>query len=329
MESSDIELCWATMPLSEEELSKIPSGHDFRPYLLLKEGDGFYWAFPSTSKAFSNKNRYVNGTLRVNGFSNIKSLVMLDKIYKLPFDNLAYHSVKIVKREENQLIKRLKANIKFCNYPDEVIEFINSRSSYLEQDDMIEHESELYVIIGKVTNRDIFYSLRVYNHEVRGTIFKEVDTNKYYVDCSRVYCILPNETTKYVSVMRGLSSGKFEKDKDDLKKTIQQLQSMKKVSSRLTESDFKVFGRLPIGTVISYTQDDGNYKMIILKRDCKDTTVMFGLENQIYRDFQVGVFPNSYNFSFTIISTLNDDRVNSLRESKLNNKPYSYKKYQD
>lgn len=319
MEHSDIKLCWALMPLSEEELSKVPEGHRIRPYLLLKEVDGFYWAFPATSKAFSNKSRYVNSTLRINGFSDMKSLVLLDNIYKLPFENIVGSFMHISKSEENALFKRLKANMKYFNYPTELIDFINNKAYYLGRGDMIYHNGELYVIVGKVPEKEIYYSLRVYNHEVDGTILKVVDTNKYYVDGNQLHCIVSDDTTEYVSVMNGLSYGHFEKYKEDLRELMKDLQDMDKVSSSLGEDDFKLFGRLPIGTVISYTQDECNYKMIILDRDDKNTIVIFGLESQLYREFQVGYFPNEYNFSFNIISTLNEDRVKSLKDNKLGN----------
>lgn len=319
MEYSDIRLCWALMPLPEDELSKIPVGHTIRPYLLLKEDDGFYWAFPTTSKAFNNKSRYVNSTLRVNGFSYIKSLVMLDKVHKLPFDNMKSSMVCISKREENMLFKRLKANIKFSDYPDEVIDFINNRTSDLECNDLVSHNDELYLIVGKVPEKNIYYSLKVYNYEVDGTVLKIVDTNKYYVDCNNIHCIVPNDNTEYVSVMYGFSYGCFEKSNEDLKLMIEDLQQKEKVVSTLVEDDFKVFCRLPIGVVISYVQDDVNYRMIILDRDDTNTTVIFGLEDQKYKYFQVGTFPNDYNFMFSIVGTLDDNRVMMLKEKKLSN----------
>lgn len=317
MESSDIGLSWALMPLSEDELSKVPKGHTIRPYLLLKEENGYYWAFPSTSKAFSKKSRYTNSSLIVNGFGYEKSLVMLDKVYKLPFDNMRGGFARISEFEENQLVKRLRACSKFANYPEEVTEFINNMEYEFSWHDLITHNNELYVIVGKVPGKDIFYSLKVLNHEFDGALLKVVDTNKYFVDCSQIHCIVPDSNTEYVSVMYGLSSGRFDKDKEELEKLIISLKDKDRVSSNLTEDDFRFLGRLPFGTVISYSQDDLNYKMVVLDRDDTNTYVIFGLENQIYRDFKVGVFPNDYIFSFNVVSTLTEERVERLVSTKL------------
>lgn len=325
--SDNISMCWALMPLSSEELQSVPDGHTIRPYLLLKAEDDFYWAFPCTSNAFSKKSRYTNNTLLIRSFSYEKSLVLLDKVYKLPFDNLRGNPVSIYKEEENSLIKRLKASSKFMNYPNDVVDFITRANYSLDYEDMISHNDELYVVIGKVPNKGIYYSLKVYNHEVDGTIFREVDTNKYYVDCNDVHCIVPNETTEYVTEMYGLFYGRLEKTTKDLKELLSSIQREERVCSDLSEEDFTKLGKLPVGTVISYMQDDNEYKMVILDRDKKNTVGLFGLENQMYKDFELGVFPNDYNFPFSIISTLNDERVSQLiNRKKSNGKGYVHKK---
>ena len=82
--------------------------------------------------------------------------------------------------------------------------------------------------------------------------------------------------------------------------------------SDLSEEDFTKLGKLPVGTVISYMQDDNEYKMVILDRDKKNTVGIFGLENQMYKDFELGVFPNDYNFPFSIKSITSGQRVSSL-----------------
>ena len=88
---------------------------------------------------------------------------MLDKVYKLPFDNIRSGLARISEFEENQLVKRLRACSKFANYPEEVTEFIYNMEYEFSWYDLITHYYELYVIVGKVLGKDIFNSLKVLN----------------------------------------------------------------------------------------------------------------------------------------------------------------------
>lgn len=318
MENSKILMQWAVMSLSKEEMAKIPSNHQRRPYLLFLDMGSFYYAFPSTSKFYNRKSRYENEELLIRRVFDGNSLVNLNRVFILPKENL-FSMPRPISVEENELYKKLKQNSKFNNYPVEVMEKIEQSTPEFSWFDLIRHNGELYVIIGKAFNREIFYALKVYNCEISGTVLKIVDSNKYYVDVNEVYPILVNDTTEYVSIMHCFSFGYFEKDEQDLKQLLLSLQRMEKIKSNLTLLDYSYFGKLPTGTVISFMQDGITKKMIILKKEGDVVIVLEGLENQLYRDFSICTYPNTFNFLFTIENTLADYRVEELINSRLIN----------
>ena len=65
-------IVWAYMPLSLEEMSKIEVSHQVRPYLLCMEKEDYFYAFPCTSKVFTNKFRYQNGKVILNDVVDYK-----------------------------------------------------------------------------------------------------------------------------------------------------------------------------------------------------------------------------------------------------------------
>lgn len=308
---------WAKMPLSDEEMKLIPESHQRRPYLLFLDMGDFYYAFPATSKFYYRKSRYANEELLVRRLFGSNSLVLLGKIYKLPKDNLLSFPQKIDCEEVNELYKKLNANRKFHEYPSEVLAKIDTFETKISWGDLIRHSGELYVVIGKVENRETLYALKVYNFEIDGTVLKIVDGNKYYVDINSIHCINVNEDTEYISVMHGFSFGKFEKSKDELKDYMLALQDIERVQNGFTFEDFKHFARLPIGTVIVFKDGDILKKMIVLKKEANKVIVLEGLINQLYKDFEVAVYPNDFDFSFKVEGMITDERIFGLIDKKL------------
>ena len=317
MRNDNILMQWGKMPLSEEEMKLIPESHQRRPYLLFLDMGDFYYAFPTTSKFYYHKSRYANEELLVRRLFGSNSLVLLSRIYKLPKDNLLSFPKKIDCEEVNELYKKLNANRRSHEYPSEVLAKIDTFQTKISWGDLIRHGGELYVVVGKVENRETLYALKVYNFEIDGTVLKIVDGNKYYVDINSIHCINVNEDTEYISMMYGFSIGRYEKSKDELKDYMLALQDIERVQNGFTFEDFKHFDRLPIGTVISFKDDDILKKMIVLKKEANKVIVLEGLINQLYRDFEVAVYPNDFDFPFKVEGMITDERIFELIDKKL------------
>lgn len=321
---------WAKMPLEPEELKRVPLGHDVRPYLIVAEAEEFYYAFPCTSKVFTNKNRYENSKLiiRNQNTESGKSLVQLDKAYILPKSNIYYDEdfgYVLSPEEINELLKKLKANIKFSKYPQAVIDFITNLPTTLCVNDLISHNNQLYIIISKIEYQNGFYCLSVSNQPFNKAIMVEADTNKYYININEVHHIIPNETTEYVSEIPGFRSRKQEMFLDDIKPYLNNLQNnnsiprrFTRISSSLYEGQQLPFSMLQPGTVISYQEDGIDKKMVILTSDSNNQIVLEGLANQMYKDYSISYYPKDYQFPFKIENTISDERVEALIRKRLN-----------
>lgn len=319
---------WATMPLNEEELLKVPVGHQERPYLIILEKKEHYYAFPCTSNVFGNNSRYENSKLLLRGqrTQNGKSLALLERVYLLPKDNLIYEDeieYELTPKEINELLKKLKANIKFSNYPQEVIEFITKIPTTFTINDLILHNDRLYIIIGDTKDHNGYYCFSVSNAPFNKSIEVIADTNKYYVNVNEVHHIIPNETTEYKSIISGFALPEISKGENikvclsNLKKYLTLSPRFKKVSSEYKENQHIAFKDLQPGTVISYIEDDIKKKMVILKKDSNNQIVLDGLENQMYKDYTVCYFPVDFTFDFKIENTLCDERVETLINKRL------------
>ena len=124
MKKNHMYFSFAKMPLSEEELIQIPINCQYRPYVYFKIDNNCY-GFPCTSKVTDNKNRYNNGTEIFNMSSGEKhSLADLTKIYFIPIANFIGEEYLIPEEIANRIVKKMKANYKYCSYPKEVMRYI-------------------------------------------------------------------------------------------------------------------------------------------------------------------------------------------------------------
>lgn len=323
---------WAKMPLSEEELKKIPHGHEIRPYLIVAEEKDFYYALPCTSKVFKNKNRYTNSQLILRGQNTEtgKSLVQLNQICKLPKRNIITQrgTEHILSQDEiNELAKKIKCNSKFIEYPQSVIDNIESYNPTFCIDDLIVHNNQLYIIISKIKYQTGFYCLAVSTQPFNKAIMVEADTNRYYVNINEVHHIIPNPTTEYKSIIHGFRANK-ELFLDDIKPYLKSLQWRTQISpmyhytsTQFYENQQIPFGMLQPGTVISYQEDSIDKKIIILKTDSNNQVVLEGLANQMYKDYSISYYPKDYQFPFKVENTLSEERVETLIRKKLNIEP--------
>lgn len=319
---------WATMPLTTGSLRKVPYGHQERPYLLLKEEKDYYYALYTTSNVFGNNSRYENSKLiiRNQNTESGKALVQLDKVYILPKKNLLfddYYEYSLTDDEINQLVKKLKANEPFCDYPNEVIELVNNYPTQISINDLIELNGKLYVIISKNKKQDSFFALQVYNRPFDNAILVKSDSNKYYVNINQVHILDIQSELVYKSRLYGFQSGS-ELELEDIPSYLERIKKSIKISpmyttitSQFKEDDKIPFGMLQSGSVITYIENGIKKKMVILANESTNQIVIEGLENQMYKDFTISYYPYDFNFDFEIQNTLSDERVEELIRKKL------------
>ncbi len=312
MKENRYELVWAKMPLSQEELDNIPDGHRIRPYLLVLEDNEYYYAFPTTSKVFTKKIRYVNDSMVIRT-NRGKSLVMLGEIKRLPKENILSHLAYMDSSYNNEFYKKMKANIKYCDYPSEVVSLISDKNISYGRNDLIKINGEYYLIVA--LNDNLFSCLRVYGCEVSGTVLKKIDGLKYYVDISKIIYIDKNTLYEYISMIYGFS---FLGDSFDLEEYFEVISSYDRVSSCFRKDDFEYLAKLPLGTIISYLDGDVFKRGVVLGSSDNSVILITGDDGTLYRDFVLEYVSKDIEFNFNIEGTLDDDRLSKLQESKLN-----------
>jgi len=310
------------MPLPEEEMEKIDPDHQIRPYLLCYEEKDYFLAFPATSKAFEKKMRYENEKLLVNHYSYFKSLVNLSKLYILPKTNIRSEYSYMNSVYNDELIKKLQANTKYSNYPENFLNYINSLEFDYQHCDLVESDENLYLIVGKSENKaDTFYCVKVFNHPVNNTYEFESDGLKFYVELSTDLKKLKKEDMKYLTKIYGLTIGS-DVDNPDYK-----VEYYHNKNNIYFKKNLIKISNLPNGTIISYKEDDMVRKMIILEKKKESLNVIVGDQNQTYSEFELLNIPKTTNLEFKIDGTLTDDRLENLKLKKLDNniKVYKYK----
>lgn len=312
-------LAWAYMPLSEEEMSKIDFRHHMRPYLLCMEKDDYFYAFPCTSQVEKNKSRYQNGKVILStDIDYKKSLVDLSKIYKLPKDNIRSEEYRVFDYQENEIIKKMQANFEYCDYPDEVKDYIGNKETFISVNDLIESNGQLFVVVG-INGKNTLYVLPVFRYPVNNTIEAETDGLKYYVKADEILEITRSEVDKYCTQLFGFSYGSNKKNKSDLRKLLKLYRGMSTITC---SRDFTKFCNLEPGMIISYKVNGVVNKMIILGNYESDLEVIAGLEDELYCDFKPMNLPSDVDFEYEIVNCLNDERLTSLQSKSIEDVDY-------
>lgn len=97
------DLYWCRMPLKPEELKKIPINHQVRPYLIYKVEKQKIWGYPSSSKfqQFLNEEEQFFIT-RENHNCQKDSIINIQKLYKIPIENILNYAFTLTLEERNQ-----------------------------------------------------------------------------------------------------------------------------------------------------------------------------------------------------------------------------------
>jgi hypothetical protein len=310
--SSIFSLVWALMPLSTDELEQIPLNHRIRPYLIFEINDEFY-GFPCTSNINSKKNRYSNGQA-ILSYSEYeeKTLVKLEKVFIIPEEYYRGYFKPVNLNDENEIIKKIQANFQFSNYPQEVINFFESRPVKITCSDMIIRDNQLYSVVGMIYRQLLL--VPIYKYPINNTVECSTDGLMYYADVDNTV-ILPNDNTfKYCTKLNDLQFGKNNKSRKDIRKLMNHYFILPRIKC---DCSYNRFNELNPGMIIDYINNDIPYKMIILTKNDSEFGVITGDANDFYSNFNYMTLPINENITFEVTGVLSSDRLNQLREKFL------------
>lgn len=311
-------MVWAYMPLSNNEISEIDIDHRVRPYLLCLEKENFYYAFPATSNVFNNKIRYENQMIIMDSIiDDKKSLINLGQIYELPKRNIRSDFYNINSEYSNEIIKKVQACFEYSNYPEEFKEYFQNKRFSYSVNDLVESNSQLYTIVG-YKGRNILFALPTYTYPKINTVEKITDGLKYFVDISDVKCLKRGDIDFYKTKIYGFLIGKYEKDKEELEKLINYYYKNFEVIKE--NKDYTIIKNLEPGMIISFMFEEELHKMIILENNNNSLNVLFGKDNQLYRDFSYLTIPSNIKLNYDIVGNLEDSRLEKLIYNNSENK---------
>lgn len=296
---------WALMPVSKDELSRIPVSHRVRPYLLTMNKENEFYAFPSSSQVTKRKSRYENENFITRIYGEALTLTTLDEIFLLPKDNIHSEYTIMPKESENEVIKKLQSNCGYCHYPVDFREYIQSRSFYYDTNDLVLINSELYLLVGKL-DEATFLALRVYQYKKDKTFLRISNGQKYYIDVFNIYYLNSQDINKYYSRLACMLNIS---DPNDLDKFFDKISCL---TIERSEEDLSLFKNLVSGTIIKYYEGVSPKKMIILENKHKKMIVATGNEELKYSEYSISCFPKEIDFDYTIEQTLTDERTESL-----------------
>lgn len=310
-------MVWAYMPLSNNEISEIDIDHRVRPYLLCLEKEDFYYAFPATSNVFNNKIRYENQMIVMDSIiDDKKSLINLGKIYELPKRNIRSDFYNINSEYSNEIIKKVQACFEYSDYPEEFKEFFRNKKFNYSVNDLVESNGQLYTIVG-YKGRNILFALPTYTYPKINTVEKITDGLKYYVDISDINCLKRGDIDFYKTKLYGFLIGNEEKDKEDLEKLINYYKEKNVIKEN---KDYTIIKNLDVGMIISFMFEEEPHKMIILENNDNNLNVLFGKENEVYRDYIYLTIPTDIKLNYEIVGNLEESRLEKLKYNNLENK---------
>ena len=298
-------VAWAQMPMRKEQLELIEIGHRRRPYLLCMDMESYYYAFPCTSKIYSNNTRYENEKVVFeSALSNYKSLAILAKVDKLPYENICSHIYDLNQRYNNEIIKKINACSQYSDYPKEFEEYFSNFNYSLDLKDLIELDEQLYFI----TNQDEkdFIVSKVYPFPVKNTSIAFADGLKYYIS-DESYKLDKNGSYKYRS-------------------HINYYDNTGQALIKKEQKDYSKLYNLEPGMIIKY--DDN--KMVVLENCITDLFVLSGKDGNTYSTFETMTIPVDTKIDYKIDGFLQEERlvklINKTNEKIENKKTYKRNK---
>ena len=313
--SEIFKLYWAYMPLSPEEMNRIPENHRIRPYLVCMEDENSFYGFPCTSNIFQNKERYVNSRAIIEYSGYNPTLVKLDTIYKLPKENIKGFFHHIHKGDDNEIIKKIQANFEFSNYPQEVVDYFEGMNTHIGWCDVIMYNDQLYNVVGIIGKK--FILIPIYRYPVNNTVECNFDGLKYYADVDKIIFLQNDGYFKYCTYTCELKYGRNVKTKEEVKELGEYYFSLPRVQCNC---DYSKLSDVEPGMILDYFEEDIMHKLIVLTKNESELEVLIGGEHDIYATFEYKKIPINTDMLFIVSGVLSDDRFIKLRAKKLEEK---------
>ena len=305
-ETSNIfSLIWAKMPLSSYELDKVPEGHRVRPYLVFKV-ENIEYGFPCTSKVFDKHSRYANDEVYINFDHYNKTLIKLSDVYRLPKEN-KYELFKYISKEyENEIIKKIKANVKYSNYPEKVVNYFENLDTHLSIGDIVIKDDKLYNVVGLFKEKLVL--VPIYKYPVNDTVECTFDGLNYYADINNIF-FFNSDGFNYFTQYYGLTSRTIGNDIDDLHKLASYYMEFPRIECT---NDYSKPYMLESGMIINYKANNISYKMIIIRNNGTELEVLTGREDDYYKNYRLINVPVNLKFDYEISGVLDDERFNKF-----------------
>lgn len=174
---------WLQMPLSECELNQIMESHRIRPYYIFaKNKNGEYYGFACTSQkpkdiSFSNDFLELNTTT-----------IMLKECFKFSGDLLTYENIdesisKLSLSKKDELIKKIKKNYNYKNFPIDVkriVEDYIDNCEYTNKDILYNVKTNEYIIV--IAKNTRYLCVKLSYIPTAGYVESLMDGKKCYLD---------------------------------------------------------------------------------------------------------------------------------------------------
>lgn len=293
------DIVWARMPFSRETMRTIDENHRTRPYLVIcgDEKKGYY-AFPMTSG--THEREFENNIVELSSPKNKKgrsSTIKLASCYLLPDMNIIESHSKLPTDKKNEVFKKLKRNMKFHEYPYEVMQVIMETQTSFSTFDVVEHLGNLYMIssVNEYTGKAI--CTRVHRHPKNATYKVAIDGQYFFIDFSDV---------KQINILELSFFNSF--------KTVSQDSILYNSEIVMEDKDLTKLDNLVMGTIISCDIKGKKQRMILLEKNNGFITAIVGQDTLRFKDFHTTMISAKSNFSFTIESTLSKERLEMYKQ---------------
>lgn len=103
------DMFWCRMPLSKEELKRIPIKHQVRPYLIYKVDKQKVWGYLSSSKFHHRISEKLQFFICGEDHNSAKnSIINIQKLYEIPVENILDYAFTLTLEERKQFKNAIK-----------------------------------------------------------------------------------------------------------------------------------------------------------------------------------------------------------------------------
>ena len=288
---------WCTMPLDSEIMKKIPFSHQIRPYYFFdldKDAD-VYFAFPCTSKSPSPLAFETDYVIYKNTTINLKECHIINGD-KFKNSNCFWDLGKLNENQYDNLVKKLKTNYFFENYPDKVKYTINSymKTCTFTICDVLYNENTNEYIIAKPHNES-YECVKLSFIPTFGYVETSIDGYKCFIDLYNPF------------FMKNISGYKLKTVSSSYNKILNSKNQINIYNNKtldITKPDL-----LPFGTVLRVIKDGKEYIFIKINNTHKGVCYLIGKKDMLQKDYIFYNIPFSENFEYEFLHINNENKM--------------------